>query len=86
MVGCGVPLNAALKRLEMDVEDVEGGDVGLVPATWIPLPMVVEMAEQSARMTDATIENTEASTETTLKPVPPAKDPNTQPKPTPRAA
>jgi hypothetical protein len=86
MVGVGVPLNVALKRLEMDIEDVEGGDVGMVPATWIPLPMAAELAEQQMRQGEADIEATEAGTETTLKPVPPAKDPNKQPKPTPRAA
>jgi HK97 family phage portal protein len=80
MVGVGVPLNEALKRLEMDIEDVEGGDIGFIPATWVPLPQAVDMAEQQLRMGDATIDNTEASTETTLKPVPPAKDPN-KPKP-----
>jgi HK97 family phage portal protein len=89
LVEYGVSPNAARKRLEMDLEDEEGGDVALIPATMIPLTMVVESAEQQLRMGEATIENTEASTETTLKPVPPAKDPNKQPaqsKPTPRAA
>lgn len=77
---CGVPLNVAVEMLDLDMQPVDGGDIGLVAATKIPLGSVVELAEQQVRMGDATIENTEASTETTLKPVPPAKDPN-KPKP-----
>jgi hypothetical protein len=59
---------------------VDGGDIGYIDATKIPLNLAAELAEQQQRMGEATIENTEANTETTLKPVPPAKDPN-KPKP-----
>jgi HK97 family phage portal protein len=69
----GVPPNVAAEMLDMDIEPIEGGDVGYLPATMTPMHMLAEVAEQSLRMGEATIENTEASTETTLKP---PKDPN----------
>ncbi len=81
MVGVGVPLNEALKRLELDIEDIEGGDIGFIPATWVPLAMAGDIADQQLRMGDATIDNTDAQTQTTLKP---PKDPNA--KPAPKAA
>ncbi|MDT8442438.1 MAG: phage portal protein, partial [Desulfuromonadales bacterium] len=37
LTGSGVPLNAALRLLEFDLADVDGGDVGLVDATRVPL-------------------------------------------------
>jgi HK97 family phage portal protein len=79
---CGVPLNVAKDLLDYDFDDIEGGDIPLVPGTLMPLDMLVETAEQALRMGDATIENTEANTETTLKP---PKDPN-KPQAPPRAA
>jgi HK97 family phage portal protein len=78
LVENGVSPNAARKRLEMDLEDEEGGDVPLVKATLIPLAMVGEVADQQLRMGEAQIESTEAGTEATLNP---PKDPNKQPKP-----
>jgi HK97 family phage portal protein len=78
LTGCGMPLNQAMDYLDMDTDEVEGGDVGLVPATVMPITMAVELAEQQARMGEATIESTEAGTEATLNP---PKDPNKQPAP-----
>ncbi len=46
MVMSGVPLNAALKRLEMDIEDVEGGDDGFIPATMVPLKDAASIANE----------------------------------------
>jgi HK97 family phage portal protein len=77
----GIPLNAAIEELDLDFEPVDGGDIGYIDATKIPLNLAAELAEQQQRMGEATIENTEASTEPTLKPVPPAKDPNKPTKP-----
>ena len=80
--GCGIPLNVAVELLDLDIEPVEGGDIGLVPSTMIPLTHVSDIAEQTLRMGDAQIDNTDANTQTTLKP---PKDPNAKPAP-PKAA
>lgn len=42
----GVPLNVALKRLGMDIEDVEGGDEGFIAATMIPLSDASKLANE----------------------------------------
>lgn len=76
---CGTPLNVAIRWSQLDIEDVDGGDIGFVPSTVIPATMAGEMAQQQIRMGDATIENTDANTQATLKP---PKDPNKTPKPT----
>jgi HK97 family phage portal protein len=44
MVSTGIPLNVALRRLKMDIDDVEGGDVPMVLANMIPMAMAGEGA------------------------------------------
>jgi HK97 family phage portal protein len=80
LVESGVSPNAARKRLEMDLDDEEGGDTSFIKATLVPLAMAGDLAAESLRATQAGTENTEAQTETTLNP---PKDPN---KPKPAAA
>lgn len=46
LVKNGVPVNAALKRLEMDIEDVDGGDDGFIPATMVPLADAGKLANE----------------------------------------
>jgi len=79
----GMPPNVVIEMLDMDVDPIDGGDIGYLPATMTPMEMLGEVAEQALRMGEAGIENTEAQTETTLKP---PKDPNKTPKPKPKAA
>jgi HK97 family phage portal protein len=78
LVKNGVPPNVAIELLDLDMDPIDGGDIGYLPATMTPMGMLGEVAEQAIRMGEASIENTEANTETTLKP---PKDPNKQPKP-----
>jgi HK97 family phage portal protein len=39
LVTSGVPVNVAAQRLQLGIDAIEGGDIGLVPATMIPLTM-----------------------------------------------
>jgi HK97 family phage portal protein len=83
LVQTGVSPNAARKRLEMDLDDEEGGDIAFIAGTLVPMNMAGDIAEQAIRMGEAGIENTEAQTQTTLKP---PKDPNKKPAALPKKA
>lgn len=39
LVEHGVPPNVAAARVELDIDEIEGGDVSLIPATLVPLSM-----------------------------------------------
>jgi HK97 family phage portal protein len=39
LVRSGVPINAAIEKLEMDLKPVEGGDQGFIPATMVPVTL-----------------------------------------------
>lgn len=40
LIGMGIPLNVINRRLELDIPDVEGGDVGYILENYVPLDMV----------------------------------------------
>jgi HK97 family phage portal protein len=62
LVKSGMPFNDAKDLLDYDVEDQDGGEIGLVPSTLIPLKDVTEISKQTLRMGDSTIANTDANT------------------------
>jgi HK97 family phage portal protein len=45
LTSAGVPVNVAAQRLELGIDEIEGGDVGLVPATMVPLTEAGSMDE-----------------------------------------
>lgn len=52
MIKAGIPLNEAVRKLDVGVKDVKGGDVGLVADTLVPLTMVEEITKKTL---DATV-------------------------------
>jgi HK97 family phage portal protein len=48
LVGNGQPVNAAVKYLGMDLEDVEGGDEAYIPGTLVPLKDAADLANEPA--------------------------------------
>lgn len=40
LLGMGVPLNVIIRRLELDLPEIEGGDVGYILENYIPLDLV----------------------------------------------
>ena len=49
LVGAGVPPNMAAQRVGLGIDHIEGGDVALIPATWVPLSMAGEGEPAGAR-------------------------------------
>jgi HK97 family phage portal protein len=50
LVKNGVPPTDAVEMLDMDLAPIEGGDVGYIPATLIPLPLAADLAHETLRM------------------------------------
>lgn len=45
LTSVGVPLNVAIQRLKLAIEPVDGGDVGMIPATMVPITDAGEGAQ-----------------------------------------